>query len=142
MKLILEDMFTKQDKSNFRKWERDIFIIVNEYVICRDTIENEYGQIELWCYDDDLARLFYDSGIGVGKSFNIEKVFNYDDNYNPVGLNYGDYIETVELKQNGKSYLVPVYCAYNGVGADYAFAIFEATKKEYSNVKENDYEIN
>ena len=136
MKLILEDMFTKQYYPAFKKWNQKIKKIIREYDICTDTIENEYGEIELWCYDDDLASLFYDSGIGVGTSSNVEKEFKYDEYYNPVGLNYGDYIETVELKQNEKTYLVPVYCAYNGVGADYAFALFEATKKEYSNIME------
>lgn len=129
MKLILEDMFTKQYYPAFRKWNNKLKNIAKEYYICIDTTENEYGEIELWCYDDDLARLFHDSGIGLGNTSNVEKIYKYDGNFQPLGLHYGDYIETIELKQNGKTYLVPVYCAYNGIGADYGMAIFEATKK-------------
>jgi hypothetical protein len=132
MKLILEDMFTKQYYPAFKRWNQKLKKIIREYDICTDTTENEYGEIELWCYDNDLAKLFSDSGIGVGISSDVAKEFKYDGNFQPVGLRYGDYIETVELKQNGKTYLVPVYCAYNGIGADYGMAIFEATKKEYS----------
>lgn len=104
--------------------------LIEEYTLCVDRRDIKGHEIELWCYDDDLTRLFTDSGIGIGKSTDVKKEFKYDEDYEPIGLEYGDYIETVELHQNGNTYLVPVYCAYNGSGADYAFAIFEAEKEE------------
>lgn len=132
MKLNFEDSFKHYSNEEFRKWDESINALIEEYNICtdiRETDNTDYA-MELWCYDDDLARLFTDNGIGVGKSFNVEKQFKVDDDYNPVGLEYGDYIESVELHQNDYVYLVPVYCAYNGCGADYAFALFEMTKGE------------
>ena len=126
MKFDLENIFTDGIEE---EWDEYVTEISKEYNICVDEREIDSHRRELWCYDDDLATLFDDFGIGLGKSFNVEKVFNFDDDYEPVGLDYGDYIETVELHQNGNIYLVPVYCAYNGCGADYAFALFEAEKK-------------
>ena len=130
MKFILEHMFEYYTDDDYEKWDKFTNNLIQEYTLCTDVIEIDDHEIELWCYDADLEQLFNDYGIDVGEAFNIEKTFNYDEYYEPVGLDYGDYIETRELIQNGKTYLVPVYCAYNGNGADYAFAIFEATKKE------------
>ena len=129
MTFNLEDLFKTGDE-DFLEWNRFVDDLIKKYNLCTGdrTINEEL--IELWCYDDDLAKLFSDFGIGIGMSFNVEKVFKVDNNYQPVGLNYGDYIETVELIQNGNVYHVPVYCAYNGTGADYAFALFEAEKGE------------
>lgn len=125
MKFELENIF-KQGIEN--EWNEYVDKIIEEYNICVDNrIIDNHGK-ELWCYDEDLVLLFTEFGIGLGASSKVEKVFNFDEDYQPVGLTYGDYIETVELKQNGNTYLVPVYCADNGFGADYAFAIFEAEK--------------
>ena len=130
MKFLLEHMFKAVSDKEFERWDKFTDSLIEEYTLCVDTIENEYGEIELWCYDSDLEQLFYDYGIEVGKASKIEKTFDYDEYYEPVGLDFGDYIETRELIQNGKTYFVPVYCANNGCSADYAFAIFEASKKE------------
>lgn len=125
----LEKIFILKNDEEEALWDEFIDGLIEKYSLCTEIREIDGHEIELWCYDEDLAELFSDFGIGVGKSSNVEKVFNYDDDYNPVGLDYGDYIETVELHQNGNTYLIPVYCAFNGCGADYAFAIFEAEKK-------------
>lgn len=130
MKFLLENMFKYYTDDEYERWDKFIDDLIKEHNLCTEVIEIDEHQIELWCYDEDLSQLFNESGIGLGKSSNVEKVFNFNEDYEPVGLDYGDYIETVELKQNGNTYLVPVYCAFNGVGADYAFAIFEATKGE------------
>lgn len=127
MKFELENIF-KQGIED--EWDEYVDSIIKEYNICVDTRIIDDHKKELWCYDEDLAELFNDFGIGLGMSSKVEKVFKFDEDYQPVGLDYGDYIETVELKQNENTYLVPVYCAYNGCGADYAFAIFEAEKGE------------
>lgn len=84
--------------------------------------------VDVWDYDNNLAQLFADSEIEVGRSCNVEKQFKTNEYNNPVGLNYGDYIETVELKQKGKSYYVPAYCINNEKGASYGLAIFERVK--------------
>ena len=133
MKFDLENIFKKYtdySDEEYLKWYKFIAYLIGKYTLATDTIEVDGRTIKVWCYDDDLATLFDDNGIGVGRSFNVEKVFNYNEDYEPVGLDYGDYIETVELHQNGNTYLVPVYCAFNGCGCDYAFAIFEAKKAE------------
>ena len=124
MKFELENIFKDGIED---EWDVYVDRIIKKYNIC---VDNKTTELELWCYDDDCAELFNSFGIGVGKVVEFEKLFAFDDDYQPVGLNYGDYIETVELHQNGHTYFVPVYCAYNGTGADYAFALFEAEKGE------------
>jgi hypothetical protein len=74
--------------------------------------------------DGDFEDLLIDSNIQIANVHNKEKVFNYDDDYEPVGLDYNDYIETVELVQDGISYYFPIYCTYNGSGAEDAIAIY------------------
>ena len=124
MKFDLENIFTNGIED---EWDAYVSEIANEYCIC---VDNHTTEFELWCYDDDLAELFNDFGIGVGKVIDFGKLFAFDeDTYEPVGLNYGDYIETVELHQNGHIYECRVYCTFNGVGADYAFALFDMEKK-------------
>ena len=126
MKFNLENIFTDGIEDELDEYVNEI---IEEYGIC--TYDVDDGDLEVWCYDDDLAELFDDFGIGIGKVVRSEKVFDYDeDTYEPVGLDYDDYIETVELHQNGKTYLCRAYCAYNGVGADYAFALFDIEKGE------------
>lgn len=102
--------------------------ICEEYQInaCEVVLEN--GEvIKVWCCDGDFESLLIDSDIEVGNTYNREKEFNFNDDYEPVGLDYNDYIETIELIQNGVSYYFPVYCAFNGVGAEDALAIFNPT---------------
>ena len=125
VKFELENIFKKGIEN---EWDEYVNEIANEYCIC---VDNRTTEFELWCYDCDLEELFTDYGIRVGKVINFEKEFNFDeDTYEPVGLDYNDYIETVELKQYGKTYLCRAYCAHNGVGADYAFALFDIEKGE------------
>lgn len=114
--------------------------LIKEYNIneCEVTLKDN-SKILVWCWDSDLDTLFDDLVITVGQTVNKEKEFNFDDNYNPVGLNYNDYIETLELIQDGVTYYVSVYCAYNGVGAENALAIFnriEKTMEDFQKLKE------
>ena len=98
--------------------------LIDEYQINVCEVILEKGEtIEVWCRDGDYENLLIDSDISVGKTYNRKKEFIFDDDYEPVGLDYNDYIETVELIQDGKSYYYPVYCAYNGCGAEDAIAI-------------------
>ena len=114
MKLILSNLTKDNTRELVQRYQ------INETSV---TLEDN-SEILVWCWDGDLDTLFDDSDITVGKIFNREKEFNFDENYNPVGLEYNDYIETLELLQDGLFYYFPVYCAYNGVGAENAIAIF------------------
>lgn len=125
---ILENIFEDSIKE---EWNEYIDSVIDEYTINATRIKVDDHEIEVWCYDDDLATLFDDFGINIGKVVHCENVFDYDeDTYEPVGLNYGDYIETVELHQYEKTYLCKAYCAHNGCGADYAFALFDIKRIE------------
>lgn len=126
MKFDLENIFKKEIED---EWDAFVDSIIDEYTINAVKITIDDHKIEVWCYDEDLAQLFNDSGIGIGKVTELNKVFNFNDDYEPVGIDYGDYIETVELHQNENTYLCRAYCAYNGVGADYAFALFDIEKR-------------
>lgn len=98
--------------------------ICDEYQINVCTVETEDGdELEVWCWDSDLEELLDDSDIEVAGFVDEEKVFDYDDDYNPVGLDYGDYIRTAILIQDGEEYRVREYCVFNGVGAENALAI-------------------
>ena len=127
MKFELENIFKKEIKE---EWSAFVDSIIDEYTINATMVTVDNHDIAVWCYDDDLSQLFTDSGIGIGKVIEVNRVFDFDDDYEPVGLDYGDYIETVELHQNGNTYLCKTYCAYNGCGADYAFALFDIEKVE------------
>lgn len=88
------------------------------------TVETEDGdEIEVWCWDSDLEDLFDESDIEVLGFTDEERVFDHNDDYEPVGLHYGDYIRTAILMQDGVEYRVKEYCAFNGVGAENALAI-------------------
>ena len=123
MKFELENIFKDGIEE---EWDKYVNEIIKEYTIC--TYDVDDGDLEVWCYDDDLATRFSDFGIGIGKTVHMAKQFNFNDDYEPVGLDYDDYIETVELHQNGNTYLCKTYCANNGCGADYAFALFDIEK--------------
>jgi len=128
MEFILENIFTDGIED---EWDEYVDKVIDEYNINAVKIDIDDHEIEVWCYDEDLAELFSDFGIGIGKVVDFAKEFNFDeDTYEPVGLDYNDYIETVELHQYGKTYLCRAYCAHNGVGADYAFALFDIEKVE------------
>ena len=127
MKLNLEDILKYGEDA----LDELLCDIVEEYNINADIVHVDGRNEEVWCYDDDLTELFSDSGIGIGKVVHFENKFDFDeDTYEPVGLDYDDYIETVELHQNGNTYLCKAYCAHNGVGADYAFALFDIERGE------------
>ena len=123
MKFDLENIFKDGIED---EWDTYVNKIIKEYNIC---VDSKTTGLELWCYDEDLAELFNGFGIGVGKVVRFGTKFDFDEDYQPVGINYGDYLETVELHQNSHIYECKVYCAFNGVGADYAFALFDIERK-------------
>ena len=127
MKFELENIFKDGIEE---EWDAYVDGIIDEYTINLTRVDVDDHEVEVWFYDSDLEMLFDDFGIEVGEVVHKEKTFDYDENYEPVGLDYEDYIETVELKQNGKTYLCKTYCAYNGCGADTAFALFDIERGE------------
>lgn len=95
--------------------------LANEYNLC---FSNSH-----YCYDGDLEQLFDDSNINEKGCILKAKEFKYDeDTYEPIGSNYGDYLETVILEQDGKEYLCQAFVENNGCGADYAFALENITE--------------
>lgn len=127
MKFTLSNFIKTKDNAEFNEWNNYLDDIVWKYridTICSIKIGD--SRIETWCLDGNLEQLFADFGIEVGKVIHAVKKFDYDEvTYEPIGLNYGDLIETVELHQNGETYLCDAYCVNNGCGAEYAFALFE-----------------
>ena len=122
MKFDLINVFQCESEE---QWNEYVDKIIDEYNINAVKINVDGKELEVWFYDDDLSTLFTDFGIGVGITLDFKKKFAFDDDYQPVGLDYGDHIETVELHQNGNIFSCKAYCAHNGVGADYAFALFD-----------------
>lgn len=82
-----------------------------------------------YCCDADMEEMLDDSNIALGERIDIKHDFDYDDNYEPIGFNYGDYLYTQELIQNGITYLCKVYGAYNGCGVDMGFDLEHLTIK-------------
>ena len=118
--------FKNKDTDFVYEWNDYIDDLTSAFNINFNHINMGDKRIEVWCNDDDLENLFNTYQIEIGKVIHTSKEFKYDeDTYEPIGLSYGDFIETVELKQNGKTFLCDAYCAYNGCGAEYAFALFE-----------------
>lgn len=74
-----------------------------------------------YCYDSDMEEMFNDNDIGLGERINIEHEFAYNDDYEPIGFDYGDYLYTQELIQNGVIYYCKVYGVYNGCSVDMGF---------------------
>lgn len=134
--LSIAQWFSANKKKEFLK---KMDSIIKEHTLCIDGIVyvEPLKTVTCFCYDDDLARFFKDAGITLGMSHNVRKKFEVDQDGEVVGLKHGDYIEQLELKQNGNTYLVPVYCCWNGCSLDYGIALYEAQlTKDNSNQKD------
>lgn len=116
-KLILKNITKENTKEICEKYQINV---------CEVELGNG-EQLKVWCCDGDFGQLLIDSNIKVGNTYDREKEFDFDDDYQPIGLDYNDYIETLELIQDGESYYYPIFCAYNGTGAEDAIAIFNPT---------------
>lgn len=99
-------------KLNLKKM--NINKIAYDYNICNNT--DGRG---MYAYDSDMEQLFKVSGIDHVESINVEKVFDFDrESYEPVGCEYGDYLETIVLEQNGERFLCKTFVIYNGCSCD------------------------
>lgn len=73
--------------------------------------------------DGDLEELFSDSDIEIGKVVNKGKQWSYDEEGEVIDCLEGDYLETIELIQNGVTYHCQVFAEWGGCCLDYALAL-------------------
>lgn len=100
---------------NLENVQENINHLVEEYNLC--TNNNHY------LFDGDLEELFSDSNIRVGETLFKAKDWNYDEDGYLIGCEEGDYLETIELIQNGKTYLCQAFSDNCGDGPDYMLAL-------------------
>jgi hypothetical protein len=100
---------------NLENVKENIDELVNKYHIC--VSNNNY------LLDGDLEELFYDSNIDVGETIYKAKDWEYGEDGWLIGCEDGDYIEAIELIQNGKTYLCKVFSDRCGDGLDYTLAL-------------------
>lgn len=100
---------------NLENVQENISRLVEEYNLC--TNNNHY------LFDGDLEELFSDSNIRVGKTLFKAKDWCYDEDGYLTGCEDGDYLETIELIQNGTTYLCQVFSDNCGDGPDYMLAL-------------------
>lgn len=99
----------------------DMNRLANEYNLC---VNNNH-----YLYDGDLEDLFYDSKITVGKTLYKAKDWRYDEDSWLEGCKDGDYIETIELIQNGNTYHCQVFSDCCGDGLDYMLALLNVSRE-------------
>ena len=102
-------------KLNLENVNKNIDKLVEEYHICENN--NHY------LFDGDLEDLFYDSNIKVGDTILQAKDWSYYEDCGLTGCKDGDYLETIELFQNGNKYLCQVFSNCCGDGLDYMLAL-------------------
>lgn len=111
-----------------KKYDEDTLILLQaEYNRNLNVVYNENGS-QCLCMDADYEDLFTHSHIDYLYRVNEEKRFKYNEGYEPVGCDYGDYLRTEVYEQNGIKYGIPVYCVFNGSGADEGLALDEMRK--------------
>lgn len=101
---------------NLENVRENIKDLVDKYNLCNNN--NHY------LFDGDLEELFSDSNINVGETLYKAKDWQYsEDGYDLIGCQEGDYLETIELIQDGKTYLCQVFCEWSGCCYDYMLAL-------------------
>lgn len=88
-----------------------------------------------YCFDGDLEDLFGHSDITVVKTILKAKDFKIDDcTFEPIGCEYGDYLETLVLNQDNKNYTCQAFVEEYGCGADYSLALENIKELEESSL--------
>lgn len=105
---------------NLENVRENINKLIDEYTLC--TNNNHF------LFDGDLEDLFNDSNIEVGKTLYKAKDWKYNEDGWLIGCEDGDYLETVELIQNGEIYLCQVFSDRCGDGLDYMLALLNASR--------------
>lgn len=106
-------------KLNLENVNKNMRKLADEYHLCYNN--NHY------LFDGDMEELFADSGIEVGETLYKAKDWKYDEGCWLTGCKDGDYLETIELIQNGKTYLCQVFSDCCGDGLDYMLALYNVT---------------
>ena len=76
-----------------------------------------------YLFDGDLETLFSESNIVVGETIHKAKDWTYNEDGWLTGCKDGDYLETIELTQNGNTYLCQAFSDCCGDGLDYTLAL-------------------
>ena len=100
---------------NLENVSKNINKLTDEYNLIRNN--NHF------LFDGDLEELFDDSNITVGETLYKVKDWEYDEDCWLIGCEDGDYLETIELIQNGKTYYCQVFSDCCGDGLDYMLAL-------------------
>lgn len=66
------------------------------------------------CLDDALSTLFMCSGIFIEREIDKSRNISYNLDYNLIGCCYGDYLSTLELRQDERLYRCQTFCMYDG----------------------------
>ena len=94
--------------------------LTDEYNLC--VVNNHY------LFDEDLEFLFCNSDIEVGETLYEVKNWKYDEDGWLVGCEDGDYLETIELIQDGKTYYCQTFSDKCGDGLDYTLALLNIVR--------------
>ena len=78
--------------------------------------------------DGDLEELFESSNITIGDVTHKEKDWAYSESGWLIGCVDGDYLESIELVQNGIVYLCQAFSDRCGDGLDYTLSLFNLEK--------------
>lgn len=89
--------------------------LIEEYSLC---VNNNH-----YLLDGDLEELLSLSNITIGQTLYKAKDWSYDEDGWLAGCSDGDYLETIELIQNDKTYLCQVFSCNCGDGLDYTLAL-------------------
>ena len=118
------------DILNLENVEENIDKLADKYHIgCVSS--NRYSlNTNRYLLDGDLEDLFCDSDIEIGETIYKAKDWEYDEDGWLIGCEDGDYIETIELIQDGKTYLCQVFSDRCGDGLDYTLALLNISKSE------------
>ena len=100
---------------NLENVKENISQLASAYNIC---VSNNH-----YLFDGDLEDLFSDSDITVGEILHKAKDWKFDKDGWLLNCEDGDYLETIELLQNGKVYLCQVFSERFGDRLDYALAL-------------------
>ena len=100
---------------NLENVKENINQLAVEYNLC---VNNNH-----YLFDGDLETLFSDSNIVVGDIFHKVKDWEYDKDGYLIGCKDGDYLETIQLIQNGNIYLCQTFSDCCGDGLDYMLAL-------------------
>lgn len=116
---------------NLENVEESIDKLADEYHLVSATNSRYSFSSNYYLLDGDLEDLFYHSNIEIGKTLYKAKDWKYDeDGLWIINCEDGDYLETIELIQDGKTYICQACSLKCGDGLDYMLALSNVSKSE------------